>query len=73
MPRSLWFHPAWGSHTSKAGVDIHLDRLLQLHNSVNFAGRYDFTVDTSNPLDSGDPYANAMLFPSNTRSSFPPT
>jgi hypothetical protein len=51
----------WGGHTSKAGIDIHLDRLVQRHNSVNFAGRYDFTVDASNPLDTGNPYANALL------------
>jgi hypothetical protein len=51
----------WRGHTSKAGVFLHFDRLVQLHNSVNFAGRYDFTVDANNPLDSNNTFSNALL------------
>jgi hypothetical protein len=51
----------WRGHTSKAGVYIHFDRLLQHHNSLNFSGRYDFTVDANNPLDSSNTYVNALL------------
>jgi hypothetical protein len=65
----------WQSHTTKAGLYFHIDSLVQRHNSVNFAGRYDFNVDSTNPLDSGDTYANALLgnFRNYTESTAAPT
>jgi hypothetical protein len=34
---------------------------VQLHVGGSFAGLYDFSVNASNPLDTGNTYANALL------------
>jgi len=51
----------WQGHTSKAGIYAHIDRYVQLHVGGSFAGLYDFSVNASNPLDTGNTYANALL------------
>lgn len=50
-----------GGHTLKAGVFI--ERIVQDNgNQANdFAGAFDFGRNVNNPLDSGHPYANAVL------------
>jgi carboxypeptidase family protein/TonB-dependent receptor-like protein len=50
-----------GSHTLKAGFYLELVRNKEGNQADQFAGGFDFARDTSNPLDSGHPYANAML------------
>jgi hypothetical protein len=51
----------WTGHTSKAGIYLHADRFVQHHTAGNFAGLYNFSVSTQNPLDSGNTYANSLL------------
>ena len=51
----------WQDHVSKAGIFFHIDRFVQLHTAGNFAGLYNFSVSTQNPLDTGNTYANALL------------
>jgi len=51
----------WRGHISKGGIYVHIDRYPQLHVAGNFAGNYDFSVNSQNTLDSGNPYANALL------------
>ena len=50
-----------GSHTLKAGFYLEFVRNKEGNQADQFAGGFDFARDTSNPLDSGYPYANAML------------
>jgi hypothetical protein len=51
----------WRSHVAKAGIYIHNDRFVQRHSAGNFAGAYDFSVNTQNPLDTGNTFANELL------------
>jgi hypothetical protein len=51
----------WQDHISKAGIYFHIDRFVQLHTAGDFAGLYNFSVSTQNPLDTGNTYANALL------------
>jgi hypothetical protein len=49
-----------GNHTLKAG--FYLERVRNYEGATaTFAGEFDFSRDTSNPLDSGYAYANAVL------------
>ena len=53
-----------GSHAFKGGV--YFEHLYNTEGKgfsapASFAGQYDFTVDTNNPLDTGYSYANALL------------
>ena len=50
-----------GNHTYKAGFYLERVRNLEGFSARQFSGQFDFSRDTSNPLDSGHPYANAML------------
>lgn len=47
-------------HTIKAGIYVERNRKLQPGN-INYIGNYNFGVNTSNPLDSGNGFANALL------------
>ena len=49
-----------GRHTYKAGVYAERARNYEGETS-NFAGSFNFAVDTNNPLDARHPYANALL------------
>lgn len=51
----------WPGHISKAGIYAHIDRYVQLHTAGNFAGLYNFSVNTQNPLDTGNTFANTLL------------
>ena len=51
----------WRTHISKAGIYAHIDRYVQLHTAGNFAGLYNFSVNTQNPLDTGNTFANTLL------------
>ena len=53
-----------GSHAFKGGV--YFEHLYNTEGKgfsapASFAGQYDFTVDTNNPLDTGYSFANALL------------
>jgi hypothetical protein len=50
----------WNSHTFKAGIFFERVRYLGGQQGVNF-GSYDFGVTSANPLESGHPFANALL------------
>ncbi|MGO9255911.1 MAG: carboxypeptidase-like regulatory domain-containing protein, partial [Bryobacteraceae bacterium] len=51
-----------GQHTFKAGVYYErMARNVSVYSVYNQAGTYYFGSDRSNPLDTGYPYANAML------------
>jgi hypothetical protein len=50
-----------GSHTLKVGFYVEHVRNIEGHQANGFPGSYDFSRDTSNPLDAGNPYANALL------------
>jgi hypothetical protein len=47
-------------HTIKGGIYVERNRKLQPGN-INYIGTYNFGVNTSNPLDSGNGFANALL------------
>ncbi len=49
-----------GAHTYKAGVYVERARNYEGETS-NFAGSFNFAVDTNNLLDARHPYANALL------------
>ena len=49
----------WGNHTFKFGVDWEQDTYLQPNN--NRVGKFDTSVNTSNPSESNFGYANAIL------------
>jgi Carboxypeptidase regulatory-like domain/TonB-dependent Receptor Plug Domain len=49
-----------GKHTFKAGVYVERVRNYEGETST-FAGNFSFTADPNNPLNSGHPYANAIL------------
>jgi hypothetical protein len=51
---------ARGNHTYKAGFYYENSRNEE-GKTGTFDGSYDFTVDSSNPFDTRNPYANAML------------
>ena len=49
-----------GPHTAKAGISLnHSYNAQNLHSPLNFQGLLNFGNDTSNPLDTGFPFANA--------------
>ena len=51
-----------GSHTLKAGLYLEYQGYLQRHNGGgNFPGNFSFSVNSSNPFDTGYPYATALL------------
>lgn len=51
-----------GSHTFKAGIYYErMARNVSVYSVYNAAGTYYFGTDRSSPLDTGYPYANAML------------
>jgi hypothetical protein len=50
----------WGNHSIKTGIYVEYNRKLQ-PGSTSYLGSYSFGVDASNPLNSGDGYANALL------------
>ncbi|MEO8592796.1 MAG: carboxypeptidase-like regulatory domain-containing protein [Candidatus Solibacter sp.] len=56
-----------GRHTIKAGIYAEYNRKLQPGNT-SYLGNYDFGTNSSNPLDSGNGYANALLGNFNTYS-----
>jgi hypothetical protein len=62
-----------GAHFYKFGVYVERGRETEGHRGT-YSGLFNFTVDKNNPLESGDPYANAMLgnFDSYTESSSRP-
>jgi hypothetical protein len=49
-----------GNHSIKAGIYIEYNRKLQ-PGSPTYTGSYNFGVDTNNPLNSGNGFANALL------------
>ena len=49
-----------GRHSIKAGIYIEYNRKLQ-PGGTSYLGNYNFGVDTNNPLDSGNGFANALL------------
>jgi hypothetical protein len=51
----------WQGHISKAGIYVHVDHFVQRHTAGDFAGLYNFSVSTQNPLDTGNTFANALL------------
>ncbi|HWF47310.1 MAG TPA: carboxypeptidase-like regulatory domain-containing protein [Bryobacteraceae bacterium] len=51
----------WQNHISKAGLYLHIDRFVEHHVAGNFDGLYDFSVNTQNPLDTGNTFANELL------------
>jgi hypothetical protein len=57
-----------GSHTIKVGVEVGYDTEIQYHNGNggSFSGAFDFSQNTSNPLDTGYAYATAILGSFNT-------
>jgi hypothetical protein len=51
-----------GSHTLKAGFYFEHDaRNVSVYSVYNTAGTYYFGSDLGNPVDSGDPFSNALL------------
>ncbi len=50
----------WGNHSIKTGIYVEYNRKLQ-PGSTSYLGSYNFGIDTNNPLDSGNGYANALL------------
>jgi hypothetical protein len=50
-----------GPHTLKAGIYAEYAVYLQRHSGGNFAGQLNFGKSSSNPLDTNDPYSNALL------------
>ena len=51
----------WQNHITKAGIYAHFDRFVEYHTAGNFAGLYNFSVSTQNPLDTGNTFANTLL------------
>ena len=54
-------YKVWKNHTAKAGIYFHSDRYVQRHSASDFAGSYDFSVNTQNALDTGNTYSNALI------------
>ena len=50
----------WGNHSIKTGIYVEYNRKLQ-PGSTSYLGSYNFGVDSNNPLNTGDGYANALL------------
>jgi hypothetical protein len=50
----------WGRHSFKAGAYIERNR-NQSPISTNYAGNFSFAVNSTNPFESGDSFANALL------------
>ena len=55
-----------GAHTLKAGITYERMRQFDDHWATNFNGLYDFQSNANNPLNSGYPFANAILGVFNT-------
>ncbi len=51
----------WGNHSLKFGVTPEHWLAMKGKNAANFAGNMNFTQDSSNPLDTGYAYSNALL------------
>src|SRR5262249_28856711 len=53
----------WKRHEFKAGLRLERALYNQYHQagSNNFPGNFNFGTDTSNPLDTGNAYANAIM------------
>jgi hypothetical protein len=49
-----------GGHSFKVGIYAERWRAMK-GEQATFAGKLDFTVDTNNPLDTGNPYSNALI------------
>jgi hypothetical protein len=52
---------ARGNHVFKAGVYFEHARNEEGKTAAAFPGQFEFSRDTSNPFDTGHPFANAML------------
>ncbi|MBV8902458.1 MAG: TonB-dependent receptor plug domain-containing protein, partial [Acidobacteriia bacterium] len=50
----------WGNHTLKAGIFAERVRYFSSANGT-YAGSFDFSSDTNNPLNTGYAYSNAIL------------
>ena len=55
------FSKALAKHGLKAGVYWEYDYKLQPAGNNNYLGNYNFGVSSTNPIDTGDGYANALL------------
>ncbi|MCX6633500.1 MAG: carboxypeptidase-like regulatory domain-containing protein [Acidobacteria bacterium] len=55
-----------GSHTLKAGIFTERMRQYDGGWASNFTGTFDFSRNVNNPLDTGNPYSNAVLGVFNT-------
>jgi hypothetical protein len=51
----------WRNHSLKFGIALEHWLAMKGKNAANFAGNMNFTQDSSNPLDSGYAYSNALL------------
>ena len=63
-----------GSHTLKAGFTFEHMRTYDGGNSANFNGTFNFGTNANNPLNTGNPYSNALLgvFNSYTEATYRP-
>ena len=50
-----------GTHTLKAGFMFEHMRQYNGHWATDFNGLFDFSTNANNPLNTGNPYSNAML------------
>jgi hypothetical protein len=58
-----------GPHTLKAGLYLEYQGYLMRNNGgANFPGAFDFSINANNPVDTGYPYATALLGYFNTYS-----
>jgi len=64
-----------GSHTFKAGIFVERMRQYDGPWATNFTGTFDFSTNANNPLNTGDPFANAAagVFNSYTEATSHPT
>ncbi|MDP9049447.1 MAG: hypothetical protein M3O31_01815 [Acidobacteriota bacterium] len=51
----------WRNHIFKAGFYLHIDRFVEHHVAGSFNGLFDFSVNSQNPNDSGNTFANELL------------
>ncbi len=54
----------WGNHSIKGGIYLEFNRKVQPCGSAGcngYVGAYNFNVDTNNPLNTNDGFANALL------------
>jgi hypothetical protein len=50
----------WGNHNFKTGIYAEYNRKLQ-PGGINYLGSYNFTIDSNNPNNTGNGYANGLL------------